>query len=420
MVAKVLFIHSGGGIGGAPVSMLTLAASLDRKLYEPHIVFTEDGPIVDVCNGMGMPASVIKMRGVLVYGAHVPLTLRATISGLVHFIPTIIAAVKLFKEENPDFIHLNTSALLSIGIAARLKRIPIIWHVREVVNPGTLFGSLLGSAICALAYRVIAVSDYVAGCLPKSKKISVIHNSVNTSTFDPIYKDEYRIAINSELGITKKNVLIGILGSVQKEKGHFILVEAAKTINQKFPEVVFLIVGGGAPVGYENTLRGKFKALLRLPLDNLEKLYRRINELKLSQCFKTTGYQLAVEPYVGSMDILVAPNIKPEGCPRSLLEGMAMSIPVVVSDIGPSREIMGDKSAYFCKPGDVLSLSTILISLIESDVMRNQLGDQGRVRALSKFKIENHIEKIQTLYDSVTVELNPVSIKKKVFSTHEK
>ena len=52
MVLKVLFIHSGAGIGGAPVRMVTLAASLDPNLYEPHVVFTDNGPMIDICKQM--------------------------------------------------------------------------------------------------------------------------------------------------------------------------------------------------------------------------------------------------------------------------------------------------------------------------------------------------------------------------------
>ncbi|PZC45920.1 MAG: Glycosyltransferase involved in cell wall bisynthesis [Chloroflexi bacterium] len=408
MASKILFIHSGGGIGGAPVSMVNLAASLDTKIYYPHVVFTEHGPMLDMSIQMGLKSSVVKMRAAMAYGAHVPLNLRSIINLIVHFIPTIITARKLIKIENPDFIHLNTSALLPIGIAARLEKVPIIWHVREVVNPGTLFGMLLARLICFLSYRVIAVSYYVADCLPRLTKISVVHNPVNTSTFDPKYKFKYRETINSLFGFKKNNVIVGILGSVQKVKGHFVLADAAKIINKRFPNVTFMIVGGGAPDGYVDTLKGKIKILFGLPLDNQEKLQRHLRKLKLEECFKTTGYQSDVAPYVGSMDILVAPSKKPEGCPRSLLEAMSMSVPVVVSDIGPSREIMGDKCAYFCKPGDVLSLSSELMSLIESKVSRAQLGDAGRARALSKFKVESHIEQIQNLYESVIYEINAI------------
>ena len=406
MVLKVLFIHSGAGIGGAPVSMVTLAASLDPNLYDPHVVFTDNGPMIDISKQMGLRSSVTKMRAVMAYGAHVPLSIRSVINFVIQFIPTIIKARKLIKTEKPDFIHLNTSALISIGIVARLQNVPVVWHIREVVNPGTLFGRLLARAICFLAHRVIAVSDYVAQCLPDAEKISVVHNPVNTSIFDPQYKKQHRKTINSLIGLSETNILIGILGSVQKEKGHFVLAEAARLINKKFPEVIFLIVGGGAPEGYADTLRGRFKTFLRLPLDNQEKLNRFLSQINTTEVFKNTGYQTDVAPYVGSMDILVAPNTKPEGCPRSLLEAMSMSVPVVVSDIGPSREIMGDKCAYFCKPGDVLSLSSQLIALIESEVLREQLGDAGRTRALSKFKVESHIEKIQNLYESVSYEIN--------------
>ena len=410
MVLKVLFIHSGAGIGGAPVSMVTLAASLDPNLYDPHVVFTDNGPMIDISRKMGLRSSVTKMRAVLAYGAHVPLSIRPIINFCIQFIPTIIKARQLIKAEQPDFIHLNTSALISIGIIARLHNVPIIWHVREVVNPGTLFGRLLSGLICFLAHRVIAVSEYVAQCLPDAEKISVIHNPVNTSIFDPGYKKQHREKVTSLIGLHKPSLIIGILGSVQKEKGHFVLAEAARLINKKFPEVIFLIVGGGAPEGYRDTLRGRLKTFLHIPLDNQAKLNSFLSEMNLAEIFKNVGYQADVAPYVGSMDILVAPNTKPEGCPRSLLEAMSMSVPVVVSDIGPSREIMGDKSAYFCEPGNVLSLSNQLIGLIESKVLREQLGDAGRARALSKFRVENHIEKIQNIYKSVSNDINSKSV----------
>ena len=41
-----------------------------------------------------------------------------------------------------------------------------------------------------------------------------------------------------------------------------MLAEAARLINKKFPEVIFLIVGGGAPEGYRDTLRGRLKTFL--------------------------------------------------------------------------------------------------------------------------------------------------------------
>ena len=64
----------------------------------------------------------------------------------------------------------------------------------------------------------------------------------------------------------------------------------------------------------------------------------------------------------------------------------------------------------FLRAGDVLSLSSQLIDLIESKVLREQLGDAGRSRVLSKYRVENHIEKIQYLYELVSDELNRNSV----------
>ena len=55
----VLYIHHGGGIGGAPVSMLQLAMGLDRDRFEPLVVFTQDGPILNFARQLGVPARVV-------------------------------------------------------------------------------------------------------------------------------------------------------------------------------------------------------------------------------------------------------------------------------------------------------------------------------------------------------------------------
>ena len=45
---RILYIHHGGEIGGAPLSLLFLLEQLDRDCYDPVLLFLADGAAVEV------------------------------------------------------------------------------------------------------------------------------------------------------------------------------------------------------------------------------------------------------------------------------------------------------------------------------------------------------------------------------------
>ena len=100
---KILLIHHGGGIGGAPVSMLQMAAALDRTRFEPLAVFTESGPILDFAEELGVPARVVPMRSAFFYGAQVPVHPRMLLRFLAGYAATVRAARRLVPQPWQNF-----------------------------------------------------------------------------------------------------------------------------------------------------------------------------------------------------------------------------------------------------------------------------------------------------------------------------
>jgi glycosyltransferase involved in cell wall biosynthesis len=396
-------MHKGGAIGGAPMSMLQISERLDPATYTPKVIFSQPGPMIDLARRAGVATGVLPMTGAFMYGAQVPLGPRTLLPALAAFRGTVAGARTLLRSERPDLVHLNTSALLPLGFAAEREGIPVVWHVREVVNPGTTVGRWLAGRIFSTADHVIAASGYAAAGLPEGnpegKKVSVIHNAVDTVHFDP---DRVNGAeTRSRLGIDASAVVVGILGSVQDVKGHFVLAAAAKRLLAKRPDMVFMVVGGGAPEGYRKTWKGRLKTALGVAMDNEHRLRRMIDRDGTGQNFRFCGYQADVAPFVAAMDVVVSPNLAPEGFGRPLIEGMAMARPVVASDIGPSREILGDDTAMFSPPGDIDKLARAIDWLASDRDTAKRMGKTGRKRALESFGIDDHVRAVSRVYERV-------------------
>jgi glycosyltransferase involved in cell wall biosynthesis len=392
-------MHKGGAIGGAPMSLLQIAERLDPATFAPKIIFSQPGPMIDLAQRAGVDTGVLPMTGAFMYGAQVPFRPRTLLPTLAAFRGTVAGARALLRSQRPDLVHLNTSALLPLGVAAEREGIPIVWHVREVVNPGTMVGRWLAGRISQMADHVIAASEYAAGGLPEGENLTVIHNAVDTAHFDP---DRLQGAeTRSRLGIDASAVVVGILGSVQDVKGHFVLAGAAKHLVDRHPNLVFMVVGGGAPEGYGKTWKGRLKTALGVATDNEHRLRRVIDRDGTGQNFRFCGYQADVAPFVAAMDVVVSPNLAPEGFGRPLIEGMAMARPVVASDVGPSREILGDGTGMFCPPGDIDKLARAIDRLASDRDLAGRMGKSGRKRAVEGFGIDDHVRAVTRVYEQV-------------------
>lgn len=56
---KILFIHHGTGIGGAPISLLNLISHLDISKYEFKVVLVKESSIVDMFRQNGIETQVL-------------------------------------------------------------------------------------------------------------------------------------------------------------------------------------------------------------------------------------------------------------------------------------------------------------------------------------------------------------------------
>jgi glycosyltransferase involved in cell wall biosynthesis len=388
---RLLAVHQGGGIGGAPVSLVKLLAALDRTAFDAHIVFTEAGEMQTYAANLGVRAEVVAAGGALFYSAHARLGVRS----LATFVRTFPAAVQtaraVLRQRRPDLVHLNTSVLVAWAAAARRERVPLVWVVREVLGPNPWLRRWHAEFVMRHARRVVAISDAVAACFPR--RVERVYNAVDLAEFRLDLLND-AIGVRWELGLAPEASVILLVGSVQRPKGHWLVLDALARLS--VPADLVLVTGGVAS-SYARTPKGRLKRLLGMPLDNLEALLRDAGRLGVTRQVHVTGFRRDVARVTAAADLLIFPSLEPEGFGRPIIEAMALARPVVATDIGPSRELLGPEAGRLVPP-DPAALATALAEVLGSPEVRARMGRAGRARVEERFSLERQVAEMSAIY----------------------
>jgi glycosyltransferase involved in cell wall biosynthesis len=382
-VIRLLAVHQGGGLGGAPVSLLKLLAKLDAQT---SAIFTEPGEALQLARELSVPARLVPTGGALYYSAHARLNAR----GIARFIRTFPAAVRTARNElrarRPDVLHLNTSVVLAWAVAARRERVPVVWVVREVLG-----ARWQARFIQRHASRLVLVSNAVRACFPPEAAARVVYNAVDLAEFSPTDGAGAR----ADLGLGADEHVLMVLGAVQRAKGHWLMLDALSHLRTGRARLV--LVTGGASAPYAQSLKGRVKRALNLPLDNLDALLRDARARHLDKQLLVTGWQRDIPRVLAAADVVVFPSIAPEGFGRPIIEAMAMARPVVATDIGPSRELLGTDAGRLV-PLEPLALADAIGCLLQSPDLRQRMGSAGRARAEDLFGLDHQVEMMMAIY----------------------
>jgi glycosyltransferase involved in cell wall biosynthesis len=392
MTISLLAVHHGGGVGGAPVSLLKLLAGLDPGEFMPEAVFTEPGEVFGYAGDLGVPARIIPTGGAFFYSAHAQLGVRSMARLIGTFPAAVRTAQQALHRQKPDLLHLNTSVLLAWAVAAKRERVPVVWVVREVLGSNLWLRRWHASFILRHAQTTVAISDAVRDCFPPRAGIKRVYNAVDLAEFSPSTDGP---AVRAELGIPADRQVLMAIGSVQRVKGHWLLLDALARPEVAAADLV-LVTGGVAP-DYASSSKGRIKRSLGLPLDNLDALLRDAQQRGLRERIHVTGFRRDVARVLAAADVLVFPSLAPEGFGRPIIEAMALARPVVATNVGPSAELLGPDAGRLVSP-DPASLARALGDLLRSTDQRARMGQAGRRRVEACFSLNRQIAEMSAIY----------------------
>jgi glycosyltransferase involved in cell wall biosynthesis len=185
-----------------------------------------------------------------------------------------------------------------------------------------------------------------------------------------------RVVVRKELGIDENAIVVGHVGRFCKSKNHKVIIDVAKIITQKDPNINFVLVGDG-------------------------ELKTEIEEYSESQGLAGkvifTGKRSDIPRLLSSFDVFFFPSID-EGFSVVIMEVQAAGLAIVASSIAGLREAVAPEYLDFLvAPEDTISFSRLLLELIRNPEKRKILADRGKQFVLN-FTMQASVERFQRVY----------------------
>ena len=385
---RIVFIHHGRGLGGAPLSLLYLIQGLDKERFEPVVVFLHDSEALKLFKAHNLtvvgPTNTYDFPHTKIWWLswrQLPLLARV-ISDSIKTI--IVTAPALYTSLKPDILHLNTSSLIAWAAAAHVKKIPVVWHIREPLADGYmgLRKRLVRWCVRTFSTVIVPISHHDAQPWNRLPKTHVVYNAVPTHRFD-FSITPARIDHGSQQRIL-------FLGGCSREKGTLQLLITFQELVKRLPQA-HLVIAGALPAagGWRVSPGSQFAAQVHRYLQ------------RLAPNITLAGVTYDIPALMASCQVVVFPATVGHFA-RPIIEAGFMKKPVIASQLPPLNELVHNGvSGFLVDPYDSEAWAAKLYTLLTDHALQQTMGEAGYAWCSQQFGMEKHVHQIATLYDAI-------------------
>jgi glycosyltransferase involved in cell wall biosynthesis len=133
---------------------------------------------------------------------------------------------------------------------------------------------------------------------------------------------------------------------------------------------------------------------------NLEALAARLG---VSDRVHLAGFVGDVRPVIASADALVLASHR-EGLARSIMEALALEVPVIASTARGNRELVGSDGGIVVPVGDPRALAGAMDRIVAEPETARRMGARGRARMVERFDLRAVITEHEAMYGSMLAE----------------
>lgn len=361
-IANLSFSGAWGGLEMSSVKMTRLFAQRGHLSFE---ICQPDSPIHRALTEQGLEARTVK--------AGTYLSPRAT-----------LAIRKWIRDEKVDalFLHSMKDIWLVTPALMGLPEVKLFGFARmffKDVNKKDFGHTLMYKRLTKMIALSHIQAGHLARCLPvPPEKFIVIPNGVDVERFQPRPR---RQDIRASWGVSDENILFGLIGRLDRQKGSFEFIEAAAQVLREEPRARFVLVGGNT-IGEEEIDRAARELLKKLDLGSRVIL---------------TDFRKDIPDVMNALDVFVMPSYE-ENFGNVLLEALASGLPTIGTDSGGTPEILDrGETGLLCEPRSATSLARSMLQLIGSPTLREDLSQRAREKALREYDMEKVFDRIEAL-----------------------
>jgi len=295
---------------------------------------------------------------------------------------------RIIGRKGIDLVHTDYSRdLFTLVPALGMARpVPLVLHKHVgTKNPKNLpiHPWLYRRVDCAIAISEVIARNLVETHPLRPDQVRLIHHGIDVDRFTP--DPDRRRAVRAELGAGDDGLVVGIVGRLQRHKGHLEFLEVARRILPERPGTRFVVVGE-ATRGEDTEANGILDRFLGAGLGDRLVL---------------TGYREDVPDLLGAMDVFLFPT-HAEAFGLVVVEAMAMGVPVVSSDCDGVPDIVEDgRTGHLVDPTDVDALTAAVRGLLADPDRRRAFGAAGRRRAIEHFSLDGMCARMEALYEEL-------------------
>ncbi len=265
--------------------------------------------------------------------------------------------------------------------AARLARIPSLWHVH--VTPGKGLRRWLDVVFAVLSDFKVFVSRAARREWTLPARLlgdhEVIENGLEDAPPAPAAKR------------SRPGPLLVTVGALRPEKGQDVLVRALALVRERVPDVRLRIVG-------EDWAGGAYRA----------RLLAQIAALQLADCIELLGQRTDVAALIAGADACVIAS-RSESFGLVALEAMQQSRPVIATAVGGLQDIVVDEhTGLLVAPDDAPALAAAILKLLRDPARAAAMGEQGQRRARECFGIRRMAQRFAELYERMLEDASSV------------
>jgi glycosyltransferase involved in cell wall biosynthesis len=230
-----------------------------------------------------------------------------------------------------------------------------------------------------LASAVNACCVFSAASLPRidgfaRRRIQVIENGIDLKCYGPSHdRDRLRL----RLGLDPLRRYIANVARFHPVKGQAMLLRAFAKVAAARDDVDLLLIGDGP-------LRPELEAL--------------VHQFRMEQRVRFLGVRADVPDLLQAVDLFALTSLS-EAASLTLLEAMASSLPVVVTEVGGNPEIVRHGLEGLLVPrGDAEATAAALLRLLDNPAAAAAMGAAGRARVETRYRLEQTIDNYFRLY----------------------